>query len=172
MHRLKALLKDACLKVKFYSNEWVSEQFLNGTSILTNKWYNVLSAETRVPLHWFAKVPRRRTSRRRRLVATLGFVHQVSTSVTPVNDRTCFSQTKPCLQCLDAVGWVAGRAFGPQKTEWWGAGIVVWSEVQTCTWPTWCHCHSLSFASVKSTLVLPFWYRLTRVVPDKGPLNG
>jgi len=24
----------------------------------------------------------------------------------------------------------------------------------------------------KSRLVLPFWYRLTRVVPDKGPLNG
>ena len=47
-----------------------------------------------------------------------------------------------------------------------------WSEVQTCIWPSWCHCHSLSFASVKCTLVLPFWYRLTRVVPDKGPLNG
>ena len=31
---------------------------------------------------------------------------------------------------------------------------------------------SLSLASVKSRLVLPFWYRLTRVVPDKGPLNG
>ena len=29
-----------------------------------------------------------------------------------------------------------------------------------------------SLASVKSTLVLPFWYRLTQVVPDKGPLNG
>jgi len=27
-------------------------------------------------------------------------------------------------------------------------------------------------ASVKSRLVLPFWYRLTRVVPEKGPLNG
>jgi len=26
--------------------------------------------------------------------------------------------------------------------------------------------------SSKSRLVLPFWYRLTRVVPDKGPLNG
>ena len=38
--------------------------------------------------------------------------------------------------------------------------------------PSWCHCHSLSLASVKSRLVLPFWYRLTRVVPDKGPLNG
>ena len=29
-----------------------------------------------------------------------------------------------------------------------------------------------SVASVKSRLVLPFWYRLTRVVLDKGPLNG
>ena len=32
--------------------------------------------------------------------------------------------------------------------------------------------HCMSFASVKSRLVLPFWYRLTWVVPDKGPLNG
>ena len=46
------------------------------------------------------------------------------------------------LQCFDAVGWAAGRASG------------------------------LSLASVKSRLVLPFWYRLTRVVLDKGPLNG
>jgi len=29
----------------------------------------------------------------------------------------------------------------------------------------------ISLASVKSRLVLPFWYRLTRVVLDKGPLN-
>ena len=34
-----------------------------------------------------------------------------------------------------------------------------------------CHCHSLSLASVKSRLVLSFWYRLTWVVPEKGPLN-
>jgi len=32
-------------------------------------------------------------------------------------------------------------------------------------------CHSLSLASVKLSLVLPFWYRPTRVVPEKGPLN-
>ena len=32
--------------------------------------------------------------------------------------------------------------------------------------------HSLSLASVKSRLVLPFWYRPTRVVLEKGPLNG
>ena len=30
----------------------------------------------------------------------------------------------------------------------------------------------LSLASVKSRLVLPFWYRPTRVVLEKGPLNG
>ena len=52
------------------------------------------------------------------------------------------------------------------------AWLSVWSEVQTCIWPSWCHCHSLSLASVKSRLVLPFWYRRTRLVPDKGPLNG
>jgi len=34
------------------------------------------------------------------------------------------------------------------------------------------HCHSLSLASVKSRLVLPFWYRLTRVVPEKWPWNA
>jgi len=57
-----------------------------------------------------------------------------------------------------------------------GGGVVVWlsvwSEVQTCIWPSWCHCHSLSRASVKSRLVLPFWYWFTRVVLDKGLLNG
>jgi len=29
-----------------------------------------------------------------------------------------------------------------------------------------------SLATVKSRLVSPFRYRLTRVVPEKGPLNG
>ena len=55
-------------------------------------------------------------------------------------------------------------------------GVLAWlsvcSEVQTCIWPSWCHCHSLSLASVKSRLLVPFWYRLTRVVLDKGTLNG
>ena len=51
------------------------------------------------------------------------------------------------------------------------AWLSVWSEVQTCIRPSCCHCHSLSLASAKSRLVLPFWYRLTWVVQDKGPLN-
>jgi len=61
-----------------------------------------------------------------------------------------------------------------KKLEQWRvlARLSVWSEMQICIWPSWCHCHSLSLASVKSRLVLPFWYRLTRVVPEKGSLNG
>ena len=31
--------------------------------------------------------------------------------------------------------------------------------------------HQFYLTSVKSRLVLSFWYQLTRVVPDKGPLN-
>ena len=70
--------------------------------------------------------------------------------------------------------WLGGRkGIQPVKTEWWVlAWLSVWSEVQTCIWPSWCHCYLLSLASVKSRLVLPFWYRLTRVVPEKGPFNG
>jgi len=52
------------------------------------------------------------------------------------------------------------------------AWLSVWCEVQTCIWPSGFHCHSLLLAPVKSRLVLPFWYRLTWVVPDRGPLNG
>ena len=33
------------------------------------------------------------------------------------------------------------------------AWLSVWSEVQTCIWPSWCHCHSPSLASVQSRLV-------------------
>ena len=71
--------------------------------------------------------------------------------------------------------WLGGRkGIRPVKKLSGGvlAWLSVWSEVQTCIWPSWCHCHSLSPASVKSRLVLPFWYQLTRVVPDKGPLNS
>ena len=73
---------------------------------------------------------------------------------------TCQKLKPLCLQCFDTVGWAVERA------------VKKLSEVQTCIWPNGCHCHSLSLASIKSRLVLPFWYRLTRVVPEKGPLNG
>ena len=78
-----------------------------------------------------------------------------------------------CLQCSDAVGWAAeGHPACKKQSGGVLAWLSVWSKVQTCIWPSWCHCHSLSLASVKSRSVLPFCYRLTWVVPDKGPLNG
>ena len=65
--------------------------------------------------------------------------------------------------------WLGGRkGIRPVKKLIGGvlAWLSVWSAVQTCIWPSCCHCHSLSLASVKSRwfLVLPFWYRITRVV--------
>ena len=71
--------------------------------------------------------------------------------------------------------WLGGRkGIWPVKKLSGGVlvWLSVWSEVQTCMWPSWCHCHSLSLASEKSRLASPFWHWLTRVVPDKGPLNG
>jgi len=70
------------------------------------------------------------------------------------------------------VGWQEGHPACKKLSGGVLAWLSVWSEMQTCIWPSWCHCHSLSLASVKSRLVLPFWYRLTWVDPDKGPLNG
>ena len=70
--------------------------------------------------------------------------------------------------------WLGGRkGIRPVKKQSGGvlALLSVWSEVQTCIQPSWCHCHTLSLAPVKSRLVWPFWYRLTWVVPDKGPLS-
>ena len=71
--------------------------------------------------------------------------------------------------------WLGGRkGIRPVKNFSGGvlAWLSVWSEVRTCIWPSWCHCHSLSLASVKPRFVWPFWCRLTWVVPEKGPLNG
>ena len=58
--------------------------------------------------------------------------------------------------------------------------VLLWlsvrSEVQiVCIWSSWCHCRPKtpsSLDSFKSRLVLPFWYRLTRVVLEKRQLNG
>jgi len=71
--------------------------------------------------------------------------------------------------------WLGGRkGIRPVKKQIDGVlvWLSIWSKVQTCIWPSWCHCYSLSLASVKSRLVLPFWYWLICVVPEKGPLNG
>jgi len=77
---------------------------------------------------------------------------------------------------FSALTLLVGQQEGHLACKKLSGGVLEWlsvcSEVQTCIWPSGFHCHSLSLASVKSRLVLPFWYRLTRVVRDKGPLNG
>ena len=69
------------------------------------------------------------------------------------------------------VGWQEGHPACKTLSGGVLAWLSVWSKVQTCIWLGGCHCHSLSLTSVKSRLVLLFWYWLTWVVPDKGPLN-
>ena len=70
---------------------------------------------------------------------------------------------------FSALTLLVGRQEGHPACKKLSGGLLawlsVWSDVQTCIWPSWCHCHSLSLASVKSRLVLPFWYRLTWIVP-------
>ena len=77
---------------------------------------------------------------------------------------------------FSALTLLVGRQEGHPACKKQSGGVLallsVWSEVQTCIWPSWCHCHSLSLAPVKSRLVLPFWYRLTQVVLEKRPWNG
>ena len=77
---------------------------------------------------------------------------------------------------FSALTLLVGRQEGHPACKKLSGEVLAWlsvrSKVQTCIWPSWCHGQSLSLASVKSRLVLPFWYRPTRVVPEKGPLNG
>jgi len=69
------------------------------------------------------------------------------------------------------VGRQEGHPACKKTTELWGAGVVVCLEqgadlpmAQLMPLPLTVSCFS--------KIQLPFWYRPTRVVPEKGPLNG
>jgi len=90
-------------------------------------------------------------------------------SLFTIRDATlCYSFSALTLLVGRQEGHPACKKLSGRVLAW----LSVWSEVQTCTQPSWCHCHTLSLAPVKSRMVLPFWYRLTWVVPEKGPLKG
>ena len=103
-----------------------------------------------------------------------------NTSTTIYLSFLLIKNQPPILRVLkvafSALTLLVGRQEGHPACKKLSGGVLawlsVWSEVQTCTQPSWYQCHSLSLASVKSRLVLPFWYWLTWVVLDKGPLNG
>ena len=79
---------------------------------------------------------------------------------------------------FSALTLLVGRQEGHpacKKTEWWGAGVVICLEqgadlymAQLMPLPLVVSCSCFS----KIQIGLPFWYRLTRVVPEKGPLKG
>jgi len=77
-----------------------------------------------------------------------------------------------CLLCFDAVGCAAGRASSLQKN--WVVGC--WCGYLFGSRCRFAHGPADAIVTVscssKSRLVLPFWWRLTRIVPYKGPLNG
>jgi len=58
---------------------------------------------------------------------------------------------------FSALTLLVGRQEGHLVCKKLSSGVLawlsIWSEVQTCIWSSWCHCHSLSLASVKSRLV-------------------
>jgi len=70
--------------------------------------------------------------------------------------------------------WLGSRkGIRPVKTAWWDAGVVIClgrgadlhiAQLMPLSLTVSC--------SSNSRLILPFWYRLTHVVSNKGPLNG
>jgi len=78
----------------------------------------------------------------------------------------------PCHAKLQLSVCLTVSEWKQRVVQCWRGYLSGASEAQTCIRPSWCHCHSLSLDSVKSRSVLPFWYRLTRAVPEEGPLNG
>ena len=93
--------------------------------------------------------------------------HHASTTPLSFLQAGCPS----CHPTNSVKGWQEGHS-ACKKLEWWGAGMVsVWSKVLTCIWPSWCHCHSLSLASVKSRLVYLSGTGSPGYSWSRGPLN-
>jgi len=71
--------------------------------------------------------------------------------------------------------WLGGRK-GIRRVKNWAVGCwhgyLFGARCRLAYGPADATATYLSLASLKSCLVLLFWYRLTSVVLDKGPLNG
>ena len=52
------------------------------------------------------------------------------------------------------VGWQEGHLACKKLSGGVLVWLSFWSEVPTCVWSSWCHCHPLSLASVKSSFYL------------------
>jgi len=74
--------------------------------------------------------------------------------------------------CVSALTFLARQHKGHPacKTELWGTGVVICPQ-QGATGPADVTATPTFPASLKSRMVLPFWYRLTQVVLEKRSLN-
>ena len=86
----------------------------------------------------------------------MSFYSSEATQQTSTSMFLCLFTLLPCCtQCLVPSVlwrcWLGGRK-GIQPVKNWvvGCWLSVWSEVQTCIWPRWCHCHSLVMAHLGS----------------------
>jgi len=55
--------------------------------------------------------------------------------------------------------WLGGRKGIRSEKKLSGGALAwlsVWSEMQTCVWPSWCHFHSMSLASEKNQIGFTF----------------
>ena len=90
---------------------------------------------------------------------------------TPTQLLSCFSLSSPssfdsfCLCfpqqahfAFSALTLLVGRLEGHPacKKTWVVAWLPVWSKLQTCIWPSWCYCHSLSLAFSKIRIGFTF----------------
>ena len=78
--------------------------------------------------------------------ASLHSEHASTTTALSTEKPVAIGKSTPinvlmiCSGCIafSALTLLVGQQEGHpacKKTEWWGAGVVVWSEVQTCIWP-------------------------------------
>ena len=80
----------------------------------------------------------------------------ISNTSDGITTHYCKLVVKSTSEGFSALMLLVGRQEGiwPEKLS---GGVLawlsVWSEVQTCIWPSRCHCHSFSLASVKYRLV-------------------
>ena len=70
--------------------------------------------------------------------------------------RRAFGTLNAFSALMPLVGWQEGHLVCKKLSGRVLAWLSVWSEVQTCIWPSCCLCHSLSLASLKSRLVFAF----------------
>jgi len=89
--------------------------------------------------------------------------------------RTNYTTLSSLLIAFSALTLLVGRQEGHPACKKLSGGVLVSLSVWTLERGADLHMVQLMplpLASVKSRLVLLFWYRLTRVVQEKGPLYG